>query len=332
MHEKKAREKERRLLEQEKQIYQARVRSDIRAKLTCAENPVPGPEKPGHIQPNFGPLTPQEHIKALADRFMKEGAEDLWNENDGPSGFPENKPGKSQFIGEPIDLKKLIGERSNSSGGERIENSEFFRNVGGNVAKPRHFSTYTGQGGNLMGVSGNECLRTMSRGYNLVGTLRGGVLMGVSNMLNLNCYYSVDAASKMGKRPNFARNGRSSVVDDSSGTKVRSGGGRTTNWPRFRGGKMDSSDDDDDSDDYDEAEALENSRKTFNSSAALGKYDTKTKKRIPLKFLVEEEDLSQQVQAIRKEISQRKSINEDERENDKDESILSAKRWVGFNL
>lgn len=77
MHEKKAREKEKRLLEQEKQLYEARMRSQIRAKLS---QPDPSPQQ----QQQHSPMSPQSHIKALADRFMKQGAEDLWNEDDGP--------------------------------------------------------------------------------------------------------------------------------------------------------------------------------------------------------------------------------------------------------
>ncbi|KAK6137512.1 hypothetical protein DH2020_028765 [Rehmannia glutinosa] len=238
MHEKKAREKEKRLLDQEKQVYQARIRSEIRSKLAAADNPLPGVEKPDQNQPNYGPISPQDHIKALADRFMKEGAEDLWNEDDGPSGGPTNKPGKSQFTGEPIDLQNLIAERSAFSGGQRIDKSEFSNNVSSSLDKPRRFSTYAWQGGKLMGDFRNEYSRTMSNGFNLVGCYRRGTLMGVSSMLNLNSYYSVDAASIMGK------------------------------------------------------------------------YDTKTKKRVPLKFLEDEDDLSQQVEAIRKEFSHGEGFDE----------------------
>ena len=79
LHEKQARDKEKRLLDQEKQLYEARVRSEIRSKLTH--------DPDGTISPNgqnFKPLSPKEHVKSLADRFMKPGAEDLWNEDDGP--------------------------------------------------------------------------------------------------------------------------------------------------------------------------------------------------------------------------------------------------------
>ncbi|KAF2313266.1 hypothetical protein GH714_010081 [Hevea brasiliensis] len=70
-------------------------------------------------------MTPKDHIKALADRFMKEGAEDLWNENDGPLKPPlENSIEKPRPIGpnqqpgsinSPIDLRKLISEARNVS-------------------------------------------------------------------------------------------------------------------------------------------------------------------------------------------------------------------------
>ncbi|GFQ01330.1 putative dead-box ATP-dependent RNA helicase 33 [Phtheirospermum japonicum] len=309
MHEKKAREKEKRLLDQEKQVYQARIRSEIRANLASADNLMSGHEKPDQNQSNYAPVTPQDHIKALADRFMKEGAEDLWNENDGPSGFPANKPGKSQFTGEPIDLQKLIAEKSPFSGNRKIENSEFSRGVSGNVAKPRRFSTYTRQtGGNSMGCFQNEYVRTNS------------------NVFNFRCYYSTVAASTTGKRLNFVRNGQNPAINSSPETKSRFEGGKRTKWPRFRGGEMDTSDDDD-SDGYGNDGELNNiSKKKFSSSAALGKYDIKTK-RVPLKSLEDEEDLSQQVEAIRKEFNKKKGMQVDGREKDENESILSTKRF-----
>ncbi|CAN8245354.1 unnamed protein product [Cochlearia groenlandica] len=75
MHEKKAREKENKLLDQEKQLYESRIRSEIRANLSDSG------DKTSHLH---GPMSPREHIKAMADRFTKAGAEDLWNEDDGP--------------------------------------------------------------------------------------------------------------------------------------------------------------------------------------------------------------------------------------------------------
>ncbi|CAA0820516.1 Putative DEAD-box ATP-dependent RNA helicase 33 [Striga hermonthica] len=324
MHEKKAREKEKRLLDQEKQVYQARIRSEIRAKLASTDNLVPRSINPDQNQPNYGPVTPQDHVKALADRFMKEGAEDLWNENDGPSGFPENKPGKSQIIGEPIDLQKLVMEKSIVAHSHTNDDSEFHRNVSTNVAKRRHFSTYCGKGGNLMGGLQNEYLRSIRHGFDLAGCQRRGTLMGVSNMFNLDCYYSTSIMGK--QRANVARNGQSSVINSGRETKVGSDNGRRAKWPRFRGGNLDSSDDDF-SDEDDDGDTSNSSRKIFSSSAALGKHDIKIKKRVPLNFLEDEDDLSQQVEAIRKEISQRKGVHEDGMERDEAVSVLSTKRF-----
>ncbi|KAL2544095.1 putative DEAD-box ATP-dependent RNA helicase 48 [Forsythia ovata] len=52
----------------------------------------------------------------------------------------------------------------------------------------------------------------------------------------------------------------------------------------------------------------------------------KAKKRVPLKFLEEENDLSQQVEAIRRQFNKR-SLEEDGGEQDEEESILSSKRF-----
>ncbi|GER30574.1 dead box ATP-dependent RNA helicase [Striga asiatica] len=325
MHEKKAREKEKRLLDQEKQVYQARIRSEIRAKLASTDNLVPRSVNTDRNQPNYGPVTPQDHVKALADRFMKEGAEDLWNENDGPSGFPENKPGKSQIIGEPIDLQTLVMEKSAFDHSQTNDDSQFHRNVSTNVAKRRHFSTYCGKGSNLMGGLQNEYLRSIRHGFDLAGCQRRGILMGVSNMFNLDCYYSTSIMGK--QRPNVARNGQSSVINSGREAKVMSDNGKRAKWPRFRGGNLDSSDDDFSDDDDDDGDKSNSSRKIFSSSAALGKHDVKIKKRVPLNFLEDEDDLSQQVEAIRKEISQRKSVHEDGMERDEAVSVLSTKRF-----
>ncbi|KAH6755042.1 RNA helicase family protein [Perilla frutescens var. hirtella] len=325
LHEKKAREKEKRLLDQEKQLYQARVRSEIRAKVAAAETPGCGPEKPDRNQPNYGPITPEEQIKALADRFMKEGAEDLWNENDGPLKVPTNQTGKSRFVGEPIDLKKLIAERSSFNGGEKIQNIDFSGTVGGGVAQPRRFSTYARWGDSLMGGFGNEHFGMMSNGLNLVANCRPRVLMGVRNMLNSNSYYSVDALRTKNKRLNFVRNGERPVVNDGLDAKVSSGGKGRTKWPRFRGRGLNSSDDD--SDDYDDGVETESNMKILSSSAALGKYDKKTKKRVPLQQLEDEVDFSQEVHTIREEMKQWKSLQEVGLGKDEEESNLSNKRF-----
>lgn len=69
--EKIARGKANRLLRTEKQVYLSRLRSGTR----------PDPSQPES----------KDHIKALADRFTKPGAEDLWNQDDGPVRDPPKK-------------------------------------------------------------------------------------------------------------------------------------------------------------------------------------------------------------------------------------------------
>ncbi|XP_042055612.1 probable DEAD-box ATP-dependent RNA helicase 48 [Salvia splendens] len=306
LHEKKAREKEMRLLDQEKQLYQARVRSQIRASVAAAENPSSRPEKPDQNQLNYGPMTPDEHIKALADRFMKEGAEDLWNENDGPLKAPVNKmgKGKSRSLDEPIDLKKLIAERSSSNGGENVQKREFLGNVGVGVAKPRRFSTY-------------EHFGKMNNGLDLVGNCRVGGLIGVSNVFNSNRFYYVDAARTKSKRLNFVKIGEKSAAKGGSDAK-------RLKWPRFRGRGVNSDDDDSDDNDEDDME-MGGDRKITGSSAALGNYDVKRTKRVPLELLEDEIDLSQEVETIREEMRQWKSMQEEAK--DEEESLLSAKRF-----
>ncbi|KAJ0960268.1 hypothetical protein J5N97_001909 [Dioscorea zingiberensis] len=118
MHEKRAMDKEKRLLDQEKQLYEARLRSQIRGSLVGKPDPLsdPGPET------NHSPMDPDRHIKSLADRFMKDGAEDLWNEKDGPvhEQTPQPTVGSDrQSRSIPADLRKLIPKGRNLAGNDR---------------------------------------------------------------------------------------------------------------------------------------------------------------------------------------------------------------------
>ncbi|MED6195551.1 hypothetical protein PIB30_038882 [Stylosanthes scabra] len=107
MHEKRARDKEKRLLEHEKQLYQARIRSQIRSHLAPDNSPATAAA-------THAPISPTDHIRALANRFMKEGAEDLWNEDDGPLTASSSSPIRRQgSIGSPVDLRKLITGQPN---------------------------------------------------------------------------------------------------------------------------------------------------------------------------------------------------------------------------
>ncbi|KAK8951899.1 putative DEAD-box ATP-dependent RNA helicase 48 [Platanthera zijinensis] len=112
MHEKLAREKEQRLLQQEKQIYQARLRSEIRAKVAgkSTSNDYPGASAPA------GRMSSKDHIKSLADRFMKQGAEDLWNKDDGPIRTKTNPRPPNLPPPRPLDLRKTGSEKRGSIG------------------------------------------------------------------------------------------------------------------------------------------------------------------------------------------------------------------------
>nr|GMD32259.1 probable DEAD-box ATP-dependent RNA helicase 48 [Ipomoea batatas]GMD39461.1 probable DEAD-box ATP-dependent RNA helicase 48 [Ipomoea batatas] len=329
LHEKKARDKERRLLEHEKQLYQARIRSQIRAKLSpppqqasaaVTQNPSSDPN-----QPTYAPMTPQEQIKALADRFMKEGAEDLWNEDDGPIQAPAPEP-RRRVVGEPINLRRLISENSNS--GQTSGSLSGFSNF-------RRFSSDTRssvRGLNFAGHGENgslENLPTWSRERHFpifaqrIGDFKGGNIRVWHSFLTSRCY-SFDA-KRMNKleRFDFPRNKSLKTEDDSKRDALGSRG-RRTKWPRFTSNVIDSSDDDNDESDDEAGEGIVANVKRI-SSAALGKYDMKIKKRIPLQLVEDEYDLSQHVEEIRKEVNQRrleKSGGEEE-----EESILSLKRF-----
>ncbi|RVW16448.1 putative DEAD-box ATP-dependent RNA helicase 48 [Vitis vinifera] len=192
------------------------------------------------------PMSPQDHIKALADRFMKEGAEDLWNDDDGPVKSPPLLPrrpsnGLSRQIEPPVDLRKLTSHgRSLGPGNARIVSR---------ALKPRHYSVQV--------------------------------------------------------RRRFRRN-ESSSSDD--GSDVSSG-------DEFSGRLVDADV---------ELRGRRNVQKMM-SSAALGKYDVKIKRRVMPKSIDEGDDFSEQIELIRHELS-RKNLAEEEEKGD-EESILSQKRF-----
>ncbi|CAL9030038.1 unnamed protein product [Prunus brigantina] len=137
MHEKRAKEKEKRLLEQEKQLYEARLRSQIRAKVAGKPDPFSNQgSETGH-----NPMNPNEHLKALADRFMKEGAEDLWNEKDGPIDDrppPVGSDARTRSVtAPPLDLRKLISKGRDLAGNGRSVN---LINMSGNHVRGRNYS------------------------------------------------------------------------------------------------------------------------------------------------------------------------------------------------
>ncbi|KAK1571182.1 hypothetical protein Q3G72_013098 [Acer saccharum] len=324
MHEKKAKEKEKRLLDQEKQLYEARIRSQVRAKLYPKPDPAPVTTTSHH-----NPMSPQEHIKALADRFMKEGAEDLWNEDDGPLKS-EQRSGSSGATNErmrsvgspPIDLRSLISDKGNRGNvsSDNVNSSNFM--------KTRNYSVH----------SGEKFCRNESSGFSR--NLAGKGAKNVNNSRNVNDYMnkkrnfnrneSCSSEEAKNLRPvaqNLGNNGKiynSRNVSDFIKNKVVGGGRR-----RFNRNESSSSDDDDlefELENVDDKVEGWTDVKKLGSSASLGKYDMKTTKRVPLNRLEEENDFSEQVELIRKEISRSKLV-ENAGEKYSEDSILSKKRF-----
>ncbi|TQD95130.1 hypothetical protein C1H46_019217 [Malus baccata] len=88
------------------------------------------------------PINPNQLLKALVDRFMKEGAEDLWNEKDGPivEPLPSVRPdGTTRSIAAPpLDLRKLISKGRDLAGKRDSVN---LSNLVGNYVGSRNYSS-----------------------------------------------------------------------------------------------------------------------------------------------------------------------------------------------
>lgn len=284
MHEKRARDKEKRLLEQEKQLYQARIRSHIRAKLAG---------KPDSSSATHSPMGPEDHIKALANRFMKEGAEDLWNKNDGPLKSPPPRlkefPGSTRrpgSIGSPIDLRKLVSD------GRQNDN---LTNTSSNYTQTRDYSTQSrrrfqrnesssDEEDSSSGLKGNPA-RRIAR--NSASTQKNVIKANVGDTIN--------------NKKNMPKRQRKFWRDDSSSSESES--------------DLDS-----------EGLRIGRDVNKIGSSASLGKYDIKTKRRLLPKSYDEESDLSEQVELIRYELNKRK-MTENEQQKVEEETLLSQKRY-----
>lgn len=331
LHEKKARDKEKRLLEHEKQLYQARVRSQIRANIYASENP-----GSGSAETVYKPMSPQEHIKTLADRFMKEGAEDLWNDDDGPIKIQPPMP-KRRTIDEPIDLQQVFISQ-NSDFSDNDGNSKSNNNF---TPGARKFSSVSaclgfhlkGYSGDLVSKNSNNWLihrrfyswegYSMGMVFSLSCGCGNGLSMYANNAAKLR-QYSVDTRNNnRSKRFTFTRN-----LDD-QGDSARPKNSGKARFPRsqINRNSMGSSDDSEYSEEEEDDSEMEKRKfNTMASTAALGKYDIKTKKRLPLKFLEDEDDLSHHIEVIRKDVKKRSS-EESRSEKYDQETIYSSKRY-----
>ncbi|KAA3460151.1 putative DEAD-box ATP-dependent RNA helicase 48 isoform X1 [Gossypium australe] len=298
LHEKKAKEKEKRLLDQEKQLYQARIRSQIRANLAGRPDPSCDPAQ-------YSPMSPNDHIKVLADRFMKEGAEDLWNENDGPLNSEEQERPRSVetarnprpgLIHSPLNIKKLLSDsRRENEKPSGVNNSQFIKSRSHSVQANGKFKVNESSFAGIRSCFGSKDESLKHSGRNNISQVRlGSKSEKVSFQNNVNF---IKSRNRIERR-------------------------------RFRRNESSSSDDESDLELEDEVEGVGGWRdvKKSGSSASLGKYDVKIKRRVPLKELEKEMDFSEQVQLLRQEL-EKKKLAEIEKKMGEGEPIYSKKRF-----
>ncbi|XP_065858213.1 probable DEAD-box ATP-dependent RNA helicase 48 isoform X2 [Euphorbia lathyris] len=302
MHEKRAKEKEKRLLEQEKQVYQARVRSQIRAMVAGIPDPASDPDTD---TASYSPMSPNDHVKALADRFMKEGAEDLWNEKDGPLKCHERpapilsnqRPGS---MNSPVDLRKL------TEGREGVNPSYGF-----NYTTARDYSV---QRSSYFAIKSNSVKPFTKFNTNESSPSNDALENGSRNLSVKNI--ATDLAKKR----------------DNASSSIKKRSISPQKFKSFRRNESSSSDDEDEDYGFESDDNRETRRKSvreIGSRAALGKYDVKTTKRVPLKELEKERDFEKELELIRHELGKKKLVkNEAERSDTvREESVLSQKRF-----
>ncbi|KAL6979603.1 RNA helicase [Sarracenia purpurea var. burkii] len=141
-------------------------------------------------------------------------------------------------------------------------------------------------------------------------------------------YYSVYTRSRTGSSYNFRRNESSTSESDSESEDDLLRRRISGNGSQLRFGSRGEESSGDDFSDAAEKEmkGRGNVRKLM-SSAALGKYDIKKTRRVPLKFLEQEENLSDHIEAIRNEVNKR-NLMENAVEKSDEDSILSQKRYM----
>ncbi|KAF8027394.1 hypothetical protein BT93_E0332 [Corymbia citriodora subsp. variegata] len=323
MHEKKAKEKEKRLLEQEKQLYQARIRSEIRAKLAGK----PDASGDGDSAATHGPMSPKDHVRALADRFMKEGAEDLWNEDDGPLKDPppplQLATERSRPIRSPIDLRKLVEGHGGAVGnGKNVD----LRSFGGtNHVMSRKYSVVSNRRFQRNESSSGESDSDGNSRDGQLKSLHGSKAnrADFEDSRNVSGFMKSKNFLRQRKRVYFKNDSDTSSSDDESKIDMADDVGRPDSsnlrWPRLGVARNESGD---------EVEEMNGGTdmKKRGSSASLGKYDIKIKKRVPLKFVEEETNFSQHVELIRHELSKKK-LAENQGKDMEEVSIFTQKRF-----
>ncbi|XP_010533697.1 PREDICTED: probable DEAD-box ATP-dependent RNA helicase 48 [Tarenaya hassleriana] len=301
LHEKKAREKEKKLLEHEKQLYEARIRSEIRAKLWG--KPESG-ESTANSGQSYGPISPKEHIKGLADRFMKPGAEDLWNEDDGPvksdegSRFSPRVNGRSSpNDSSPGDVRKLFYE--NRASVDNLRTANFGSVNGSSLIKSRNFSAMSRGKFRRNESSCDEDDSNVESKVNTVSPFSRKFAGNKEKVNSRNISELVRNKGLSGRRRFFKNDSSTSEEDSDFDPNDEEGEQKMKGWRDVR--------------------------KT-GSSASLGNYDVKLTKRVHLRGSEEDFDPPMDIECIREDLRKRKSV-ENQIGQQEPESIYSEKRF-----
>uniref|UniRef100_A0A0A9DID3 Uncharacterized protein n=1 Tax=Arundo donax TaxID=35708 RepID=A0A0A9DID3_ARUDO len=327
MHEKLARQKQRGLLRHEKQLYLARLRSEIRASRLPGADPT--------APPGEGPTS----SRALADRFRKPGAEDLWNEDDGPLRRAKQPPTwvTSSDRRQQLDSGKPRGER----------NWKDWDELALEQPRDRREAEPGGKGPSLAAFNPRREYRTVApwwsshslsffgpkRSYSVMSPcsaspqsgvelrpFRTGGLTRAENgrketslaLFNQERLYSV-AARRFGWkwRPD-------SSDEDEEGTPIAKQG--------LKFGKFGASSEEDS--EIDESVERSAIRRRW-SSAALRNCDMKKERRVLKSYEEENNDLTGRIQELREEIKNREVLGTERRRfESRGESLLTNKRYT----
>jgi len=336
MHEKLARQKQRGLLRHEKQLYLARLRSEIRASR------LPGAAA-AEAPPCEGPTSSRAHIRALAERFRRPGAEDLWNEDDGPLRRAKRPP---TGIASGVQHRQQQLDSGKPRGGPSWEDWEDLAAL--EQPRPRREPLDRGKGPTLAAFNPRREYRTVApwcsrwnlaplgfvdprrfysvmtpcsvswqpcvdlkplvaRGLTEVGNGRRETPLALFNQERL---YSV-AARQFGRkwRPD-------SSDEDDEGTSARK--------RNLRFGKFGASSEEDS--EIDESEDTGAIRRRW-SSAALRNCDMKKERRVLKSYEEESTDLAGRIRELREEIRNREVLGTERRRYEsRGESLLTSKR------
>ncbi|KAG8072987.1 hypothetical protein GUJ93_ZPchr0006g44215 [Zizania palustris] len=320
MHEKLARQKQRGLLRHEKQLYLARLRSEIRAS-----------QLPGASPPEDGTTASRAHIRALANRFLKPGAEDLWNDDDGPIHRAELPPRRITSAGRNDDHHQLGSAkelpRSGRVGAQDPRLVAFNPRREYRTVAPWWWQWTSASGTPSRTMEAPFCFFDPNRCYSVMPSVQvhqepsnasvplvaRGLTSGATapSLFNQERFYSV-AAGQFGRkwRPD------SSDEDDECMPVAK----KDLRFAEFRASSEEESE-------HDELEARSAIRRKW-SSAALRNCDMKKERRALKSYEEESNDHAGRIQELREEIRNMEVLGAERRRYEsRGESLLTNKRF-----